>query len=156
MGLFTLCSYLKTKESYDRWVTRRLWGFRHQISKAKKISKSRSHVSRSLRRTPRHCAKWLQNFHSKRTTFSQPKADFAAVQHSAFNLEWSASNGCNSLISTPNRAPFEALNFWLPELWKKTLRVSSIRGSGHVWPGKLKRPPLPSDVRRQMWNIRRR
>ena len=28
-------SYLKTKESYDRWVTRRVWGFRHQISKAK-------------------------------------------------------------------------------------------------------------------------
>ena len=36
MGLFTLCSCLKTKESYDRWVTRRVWGFRHQISKAKK------------------------------------------------------------------------------------------------------------------------
>ena len=33
--LFTLGSYLKTMESYDRWVTRRLWGFRHQISKAK-------------------------------------------------------------------------------------------------------------------------
>ena len=35
MRLFTLCSYLKTKESYDRLVTRRLWGFRQQISKAK-------------------------------------------------------------------------------------------------------------------------
>ena len=35
MRLFTLCFYLKTKESYDRWVTRRIWGFRHQISKAK-------------------------------------------------------------------------------------------------------------------------
>ena len=35
MRLFTLCTYLKTKESYDRWVTRRVWGFRHQISKAK-------------------------------------------------------------------------------------------------------------------------
>ena len=35
MRLFTLCTYLKTKESYDRWVTRRLWGFRQQISKAK-------------------------------------------------------------------------------------------------------------------------
>ena len=87
MGLFTLCSYLKTKESYDRWVTRRLWGFRHQISKAKKISKSRSHVSRSLRRTPRHCAKWLQNFHSKRTTFWQQKGDFAVVQN--FPSAWS-------------------------------------------------------------------
>ena len=35
MRLFTLCIYLKTKESYDRWITRRVWGFRHQISKAK-------------------------------------------------------------------------------------------------------------------------
>ena len=33
---------LKTKESYDRWITRRLWGFRQQISKAKypKISQN--------------------------------------------------------------------------------------------------------------------
>ena len=40
MRLFTLCSYLKTKESYDRWVTGRLWGFRQQISKAKYLKKS--------------------------------------------------------------------------------------------------------------------
>ena len=40
MRLFTICSYLKTKESYDRWVTRRVWGFRHQISKAKYLKKS--------------------------------------------------------------------------------------------------------------------
>ena len=33
MRLFTLCTYLKTKESYNRWVTRRVWGFRQQISK---------------------------------------------------------------------------------------------------------------------------
>ena len=39
MRLFTLCSYLKTKESYDRWVTRRVWGFRHQISKTKYLKK---------------------------------------------------------------------------------------------------------------------
>ena len=45
MGLFTLCSYLKTKESYDRWVTRRLWEFRHQISKAKYPRRSQN-VSR--------------------------------------------------------------------------------------------------------------
>ena len=35
-------------------------------------------------------------------------------------------------------------------------RVSAIRGSGYVWPGKLKRPPFTSGVKRQMWNIRRR
>ena len=40
MRLFTLCTYLKTKESYDRWVTRRLWGFRQQISKAKYLRMS--------------------------------------------------------------------------------------------------------------------
>ena len=40
MRLFTLCSYLKTKESYDRWITRRLWGLRQQISKAKYLKKS--------------------------------------------------------------------------------------------------------------------
>ena len=39
---------------------------------------------------------------------------------------------------------------------RKTLQVSAIRGSGHVWPGKLKRPPLPFGVRRRMWYIRRR
>ena len=40
MRLFTLCTYLKTKESYDRWVTRRLWGFRQQICKAKYLRMS--------------------------------------------------------------------------------------------------------------------
>ena len=38
----------------------------------------------------------------------------------------------------------------------ETLRVSAIRGSGYGWPRKLKRPPLPSGVRRRMrisgWN----
>ena len=33
--LFTLFPNLITKESYNWWVTRRIWGFRHQISKAK-------------------------------------------------------------------------------------------------------------------------
>ena len=42
MRLFTLFTYLKTKESYDKWITRRVWGFRQQISKAKypKISQN--------------------------------------------------------------------------------------------------------------------
>ena len=53
----------------------------------KNISKCRSHISGSFKRTPRNCAKWLRNFHSKRTTFSQPKADFAAVQN--LPLAWS-------------------------------------------------------------------
>ena len=32
MRFFTLCSYLITKESYNWWIKRREWGFRHQIS----------------------------------------------------------------------------------------------------------------------------
>ena len=68
--LFKLFPNLITKESYNWWVTRRVWGFRHQISKAKylKISKAkcRSHISGSFRRTQRHCAKWLRNSPGKR------------------------------------------------------------------------------------------
>ena len=45
-GYSPLCSYLKTKESYDRWVTRRVWGFRHQISKAKYLKISVENISR--------------------------------------------------------------------------------------------------------------
>ena len=33
--LFILFPNLITKESYNWWVTRRVWGLRHQISKAK-------------------------------------------------------------------------------------------------------------------------
>ena len=46
MRLFTLCSYLKTKESYDRWITRRVWGFRHQISKAKYLKMSVANIGK--------------------------------------------------------------------------------------------------------------
>ena len=58
--LFILFPNLITKESYNWWVTRRVWGFRHQISKAKYLKMSVAHI-RSFRRTPRHCAKWLRN-----------------------------------------------------------------------------------------------
>ena len=80
MGLFTLCSCLKTKESYDRWVTRRVWGFRHQISKAKKISKCQSQISGSFRRILQPC-KRAAKFHSMKDTISQPKVDFAALRN---------------------------------------------------------------------------
>ena len=113
-GLFTLCSYLKTKESYDRWVTRRVWGFRHQISKAKNLKTSVANIGKLQKKFH---SKRAAKFRSKRTTFSQRKVDFAVVQNSSFNLEWLASNGCNSFISTPNCALFESLDCWLPELW---------------------------------------
>ena len=46
MRLFTLCSYLKTKKSYDRWITRRKWGFRHQISEAKNLKMSVANIGK--------------------------------------------------------------------------------------------------------------
>ena len=84
MRLFTLCTYLKTKESYDRWVTMRVWGFRRQISKAKNLKMSGANIGK------------LQE---------------------------------NTVALYTER---------------KTLLVSAIRGSGYVWPKKLKHPPLPS------------
>ena len=83
-GYSPFCSYLTTKESYDRWVTRRVWGFRHQISKTKYLKMSVGNIRK------------LQE---------------------------------NTVALYTER---------------KTLRVSVIRGSGYVWPEKLKRPPLPS------------
>ena len=80
MGLFTLCSCLKTKESYDRWITRRIWGFRHQISKAKYLKKCWSQISGSFRRISRRCKRAVK-FRSMKDTISQPKADFAALQN---------------------------------------------------------------------------
>ena len=56
MGLFTLCSYLKTKESYDRWVTRRLWEFRHQISKAKYPRRSQNVGRKYQEASGEHCS----------------------------------------------------------------------------------------------------
>ena len=53
--LFTLCSCLKTKESYDRWVTRRVWGFRHQISKAKNLKMSVTHIGKLQENTVALC-----------------------------------------------------------------------------------------------------
>ena len=63
MGLFTLCSYLKTKESYHRWVTRRLWEFRHQISKAKYPKRSQNVGRKYQEASGEHCscAWWLWN-----------------------------------------------------------------------------------------------
>ena len=45
-GYSPFCSYLTTKESYDRWVTRRVWGFRHQISKTKYLKKSVGNIGK--------------------------------------------------------------------------------------------------------------
>ena len=54
-GYSPLCSCLKTKESYDRWVTRRVWGFRHQISKAKNLKMLVAHIGKLQENTAALC-----------------------------------------------------------------------------------------------------
>ena len=54
-GYSPLCSYLMTKESYDRWVTRRVWGFRHQISKEKYLKISVAHIGKLQENTMALC-----------------------------------------------------------------------------------------------------
>ena len=76
----------------------------------------------------RRHARWLWNFASWRSPFrsqgpisQRSPCDFTATKL-AFSLVWLASNGYNFFISTPIRAPFEALDSWLPELhivWMK-------------------------------------
>ena len=109
MRLFTPFPNLITKKSYNWWVTRRKWEFRHKKSEAKYPKVSVATIGKLQENTRALC--------KMAAKFSQQKADFAAVQKSSFSLEWSAWNGCNSFVSTPNRAPFEALDSWLPDLW---------------------------------------
>ena len=63
-GYSPFCFCLITKESYNWWITRRKWGFRHQISEEKyqKISVTNiwKHSGRFRRR-----ARWQQNFVAK-------------------------------------------------------------------------------------------
>ena len=67
----------------------------------------RRSYSHCKKNAPVHCTKRLRNSRNKRL-ISQPCKN---------SLEWSSWNGCNYFISTPNCALFEALDFWLPELW---------------------------------------
>ena len=78
MRLITLCSCLNTKESYDRWITRREWGFRHQISKSKKSKNVGRKYWEALRRISQQC-KMAVKFCKLKDTILQPKADFATI-----------------------------------------------------------------------------
>ena len=97
MRLFTLCSYLKTKESYDRWLQGDFGDLDNKYLK--------QNIPKYLKMSVENIRKLQKNT-------------------AALYIE------------------------------RKTLRASVIRRSGYVWPEKLKRPPLPSGVRRRMWNIR--
>ena len=60
-GYSPFCFCLITKESYNWWITRRKWGFRHQISETKYqkmlVANIWKHSGEFCRRT-----KWLRNF----------------------------------------------------------------------------------------------
>ena len=115
--LFNLFPNLITKESYNWWVTKRVWGFRPQISKAKYLKVLVANIGKLQENTATLCRKISQNVDQ---TYQEASGEHRGT----------VQNGC------------------------ETLRISAIRGSGYVWSGKLKRPPLPFGVRRRMWYIR--
>ena len=134
MRLFTLCAYLKTRNPMIGGLQGEFGDLDIKYLK-QNISKSRSKILGSFKRTPWHYAKWRlgRQYYQSLLFYCGWKwiRRIASV--------WRAKLSGESELSAAD-----------------ALRVSAIRGSGHVWPGKLKRPPLPSGVRRRMWYIRRR
>ena len=53
--LFILFQNLITKEYYNWWVTRRVWGFRYQISKAKYLKISVANIGKLQENTAALC-----------------------------------------------------------------------------------------------------
>ena len=94
----------------------RIWGFRHQISKAKYLQMSVANIWKLQENTAPLCRKISQNVGR---TYREASGEHRDI----------VQNIC------------------------ETLRISAMRGSGYVWPGKLKRSPLPSGVMRRMQNI---
>ena len=91
-GYSPFCSYLITKEFYNWWITRRKWGFRHQISEAKNLKMSVANIWKHSGGFHRR-ARWLRNFASWKSPFrsqgliSQPKADLS-FQLGAIGFQW--------------------------------------------------------------------
>ena len=102
MRLFTLCSYLLTKESYNWWITKRKWGFKQQIFEEKNLKVSVANIWKHSGGFPKH-ARWLRNFASWRSPFRSQRL-ISQPAKLAFSLVWSASNGSNFFISTPIHA----------------------------------------------------
>ena len=78
MRLFTLCSYLLTKESYDWWITRRKWGFKQQISEEKNLKVPVANIWKHSGGFHKH-ARWVAKFRKSKVSILQPKADFTAI-----------------------------------------------------------------------------
>ena len=67
--LFILFPNLITKESYNWWITRRFWGFRQQICKAKYLKISQNVGGKYQEASGEHrstCAKWLLSHPGRR------------------------------------------------------------------------------------------
>ena len=79
LWLFTFFPNLITKESYNWWVTRRKWGFRHQKSEAKYPKVSVANIGKLQE-------KFRCTVQNGCEIISQQKGDFAAMQNSSFNL----------------------------------------------------------------------
>ena len=69
MRLFTICSYLITKESYYWWITRRKWEFKHQISEEKKSKSVGRKYLEALRRIS-HACKMAAKFRKLKVSIS--------------------------------------------------------------------------------------
>ena len=80
LKLFTPFPNLITKESYNWWVTRRKWGFRHQKSEAKYPKVLVANIGKLQE-------KFRCTVQNGCEIISQQKGDFAAVQKSSFSLE---------------------------------------------------------------------
>ena len=104
LRIFTPFPNLITKESYNWWVARRIWGFRQQKSEEKYPKVSVATIG-----------KLQENFAGAQNGCEISQTNKMAAKL-AFNLEWSASNDSNFFISTPICKLFEALDFWLPDL----------------------------------------
>ena len=112
MRLFTPFPNLITKESYNWWVTRRRMEIYTKISEEKYRKVSATTIGKL-----QEDFAGAQNGCEISQTNKMAAKSFRSPAKLAFNLEWSASNSCNSFISTLNPAQFEALDCWLPELW---------------------------------------
>ena len=77
-----------------------------------KISKCRSQISGSFRRNSVSLCKMAAKFSQQKDNILATKGWFRSRAKFFFSLKWSASNGCNSFISTLNCAPFEVLDCW--------------------------------------------
>ena len=82
-GYSPFCSYLKTKESYNWWITMRKWGIRHQISEAKYQKMSVANILKHSGEISQ-AHKMTMKFHRRTRCCEiilQPKADFAALRN---------------------------------------------------------------------------